>query len=72
MDEVFHESIAPVIQRTAAAIGLFQSNNLALMLEEPLNNRWMVGPGITPQHQILMPLSEDHDYDITPVAGDAP
>ena len=53
MDEVFREEIAPVMQRTAAAIGLFQRNNLALMLEEPLNRRWTVGPGQTPEHQTL-------------------
>ena len=56
MDDVFHENIAPVMQRTAAAIGLFQSNNLALMLDEPLNKRWMVGPCKTPEHQVLKPL----------------
>lgn len=72
MDDVFHENIAPVMQRTAAAIGLFQSNNLALMLDEPLNKRWMVGPCKTPEHQVLKPLQEDHGYDCAPVVGDAP
>ena len=63
MDEVFREEIAPVMQRTAAAIGLFQRNNLALMLDEPLNRRWTVGPGQTPEHQTLAGLSDDLDYD---------
>ena len=71
MDEVY-ENIAPVMQRTAAAIGLFQSNNLALMLEEPLNERWMVGPGITPNHQTLSTLPDDHGYDWGPLDGEAP
>ena len=72
MDEVFHENIAPVMQRTAAAIGLFQSNNLALMLEEPLNERWRVGPGKTPDHQTLTVPPEDHGYDCRPLDGEAP
>ena len=72
MDEVFREEIAPVMQRTAAAIGLFQRNNLALMLEEPLNRRWTVGPGQTPEHQTLAGLSDELDYDSSPLDGDAP
>ena len=72
MDEVFREEIAPVMQRTAAAIGLFQRNNLALMLDEPLNRRWTVGPGQTPEHQTLAGLSDDLDYDCSPMDGDAP
>lgn len=72
MDEVFHENIAPVMQRTAAAIGLFQSNNLALMLKEPLNERWMVGPGKTPDHQSLSTPAEDLGYDWVPLDGEAP
>ena len=72
MDEVFREEIAPVMQRTAAAIGLFQRNNLALMLEEPLNRRWTVGPGQTPEHQTLAGLSDELNYDSSPMDGDAP
>ncbi|MGB0813969.1 MAG: hypothetical protein ACPGSA_00240 [Poseidonia sp.] len=72
MDEVFHEHIAPVIQRTAAAIGLFQSRNLALMLDEPLNGRWTVGPGKTPDHQSLTPSPPEHGYDAEPLDGEAP
>ena len=45
MNDVFHEDIAPVMQRTAAAVSLFQRNNLMLMLDEPLNQRWFIGPG---------------------------
>ncbi len=63
MNDVFHEDIAPVIQRTATAIGLFQHNNLMLMLDEPLNKRWAIGPGRIPQHQTLNDLPEDHGYD---------
>ena len=72
MDDVFHENIAPVMQRTAAAIGLFQSNNLALMLDEPLNKRWMVGPCKTQEYQVLKQLQDVHGYDCAPVVGDAP
>ena len=48
MNDVFQEDIAPVLQRSAAAIGLLQSKNLMLLLDEPLNGRWSVGPGKPP------------------------
>ncbi|MEC7508123.1 MAG: hypothetical protein VX965_03700, partial [Candidatus Thermoplasmatota archaeon] len=71
MNDLYHENIAPVIQRTAAAIHLLQQNNLALVLDEPLNQRWNIGPGRVPAHQVLSDLPEAHDYDCSPVEGDA-
>ena len=40
-----------------------------LLLEEPLNNRWFVGPGKVPEHQIL---EENSDYDTAPLSDEAP
>ncbi|MEC7625928.1 MAG: hypothetical protein VX422_03180 [Candidatus Thermoplasmatota archaeon] len=71
MNDLYHENIAPVIQRTAAAIHLLQQNNLALVLDEPLNQRWNIGPGRVPAHQVLSDLPEAHDYDCSTVEGDA-
>ena len=71
MNDVFHEDIAPVMQRTAAAVNLFQRNNLMLMLDEPLNQRWFIGPGKTPEHQTLSDLPEDHLFDVHPLPDEA-
>ncbi|DAC56692.1 MAG TPA: hypothetical protein D7I11_00410 [Candidatus Poseidoniales archaeon] len=72
MNEVFQEDIAPVLQRTTAAIGLLQSKNLMLMLEEPLNGRWTIGPGKSPEHQDLEEPSAELDYDWSMLEGEAP
>ncbi|RJU96298.1 MAG: hypothetical protein DWC10_06815 [Candidatus Poseidoniales archaeon] len=72
LDEVFKEDIAPVLHRTTAAIHLLQQNNLLLMLEEPLNNRWFVGPGITPGHQTLDDLPEGLEIDTRPLENECP
>ena len=71
MNDVFHEDIAPVMQRTAAAVNLLQRNNLMLVLDEPLNERWFIGPGKTPEHQMLAPLSDGHAFDVHPLADEA-
>ena len=70
MNDIFNEEIAPVMQRTATAIALLQRNNLMLMLDEPLNHRWTVGPGRTPEHQSLGDLPEDHSYDWSLLEGE--
>tara|TARA_B100000003_G_scaffold206101_1_gene220946 strand:- start:633 stop:1139 length:507 start_codon:yes stop_codon:yes gene_type:complete len=72
LDEVFKEEIAPVLHRTTAAIHLLQQNNLLLMLEEPLNNRWLVGPGITPGHQTLDNLPEGLEIDTRSLENECP
>ena len=72
MNDVFQEDIAPVLQRSAAAIGLLQSKNLMLLLDEPLNGRWSVGPGKTPEHQDLEEPAETSDYDWTALDDEAP
>jgi hypothetical protein len=58
------------MQRTATAIALLQRNNLMLMLDEPLNRRWAIGPGQTPEHQHLGELPEDHAYDWSLLEGE--
>ena len=72
MNDVFREEIAPVMQRTAAAIQQLKNNNLMLVLEEPLEARWSIGPGQIPEHQTLDDLPEDHGYDWTPMENEAP
>ena len=72
MNDVFREEIAPVMQRTAAAIQQLKNNNLMLVLEEPLNSRWFIGPGKTPEHQTLEDLADDHIYDWSMLEGEAP
>ena len=72
MNDVFQEDIAPVLQRSAAAIGLLQSKNLMLLLDEPLNGRWSVGPGKTPEHQDLEEPADTLDYDWTALDDEAP
>ena len=72
MNDIFHEEIAPVMQRTATAIGLLQRNNLMLMLDEPLNGRWIIGPGRTPEHQVLGELPADHPYDWSMIEEEVP
>ena len=72
MNDIFNEEIAPVMQRTATAIALLQRSNLMLMLDEPLNRRWTIGPGRTPEHQQLGELPEDHSYDWSLLEGEAP
>jgi hypothetical protein len=72
LDVLFAEDIAPVLHRTAAAISVFQQQNLMLMLDEPLNRRWLVGPGCVPEHQTLAEADSALNLDAEPVAGDAP
>ncbi len=72
MNEVFREEIAPVMQRTAAAVQQMMNNNLMLVLEAPLDARWYIGPGRVPEHQSLDDLPEDHAYDCSLLEGEAP
>ena len=71
LDSTFQEAIAPVLERTTAALRQFEANNLMLILEEPLNQRWHVGPGKTPEHQVLGELSKELNIDATPLKGEA-
>jgi len=72
LDATFQEDIAPVLERTTAALRQFELHNLLLLLEEPLNQRWQVGPGKTPEHQTLDELPEELNIDASPIEGEAP
>lgn len=72
LNDVFKEEISPVLHRTTAAIRQFEHNNLMLMLEEPLNQRWFIGPGRVPEHQVLGPVPESLQLDTKPIPGEAP
>ncbi len=71
MDDVFGEEVSPAIQRTSAAIALFQSTNLLLLLDDPLNERWRIGPGCVPDHQTLMEGGLREGDDTHPLPGEA-
>ena len=72
LNDVFKEEISPVLHRTTAALRQFEHNNLMLMLEEPLNQRWFIGPGRVPEHQVLGPVPESLQLDTKPIPGEAP
>jgi hypothetical protein len=72
LDRTYQEAISPVLQRTTAALRLFESQHLMLLLEEPLEQRWRVGPGITPSHQQLETLDEALLIDVQPLVDEAP
>lgn len=72
LDLVFQEQISPVIFRTSAAIHQFQQQQLMITLEEPLNQRWSVGPGQTPVHQQLAEIQSEYGFDTEPIEGEAP
>ena len=72
LDRTFHEDIAPVIQRTTAALGLMQQNNLILILDAPLEQRWYIGPGRIPEHQSLAEVDPELNLDSSRLPGEAP
>lgn len=70
MNHLFKEEIAPVIARTAVALSLLQQHNLLLILKEPLNGRWSVGPGVVPENQELTALDDETHYDTELLIGE--
>lgn len=71
LNDVFAEGVAPVVSRTAMALAQLQRNNLLLMLDEPLNGRWRIGPGLTPDHQSLDPRGDLEEYDVSRLPDEA-
>ena len=71
LNDVFAEDVAPVVSRTAMALAQLQRNNLLLMLDEPLNGRWSIGPGLTPDHQSLDPRGHLEEYDVNRLPEEA-
>ena len=70
LDSTYHEEIAPVVNRTTLGIGSLISNNLMLALDEPLNGKWNIGPGVTPAGQNLDELDERLNIDISLLEGE--
>ncbi len=66
MDEVFKENIAPAVDRTASGIDALNSRNLMTVLEQPFNGKWNIGPGQTPDNQIIQTGSGKIEYDTDP------
>jgi hypothetical protein len=59
MNDTFHDEISPVLHRTELAILQFMKLNLMLVLQDPLDGKWNVGPGLTPKGQMLSNVDED-------------
>jgi len=66
MDEIFHENIAPAVDRTASGIDSLRSRNLVTCLDQPFSLKWNIGPGQTPTHQKLVGVDEKIGYDVEP------
>jgi len=66
MDELFNESIAPAVDRTASGIDALKSRNLMTCLGQSFTLKWNIGPNQTPTHQTLGKIDEDSGYDILP------
>ena len=71
LNDVFAEDVAPVVSRTAMALAQLQRNNLLLMMDEPLNGRWSIGPGLTPDHQTLDARADLEAYDVNRLPEEA-
>jgi len=69
LDSIFHEDIAPVAQRTAAALSQLRRLGLLIILEKPSDRNWKNGPGITPPEHYLEDDYPD-EFDITTLDGE--
>ena len=69
LDSTFHEDIAPVAQRTAAALSQFRHLGLLIILDKPSDRNWKNGPGITPPEHFLEDDFPD-EFDTTPLDGE--
>lgn len=70
MDQTFHESIAPVEERTMAALVQFESLGFLTLLDSPLDDRWLTGPGVCPAGQMLPEVEQDLRLDAEPLPGE--
>ena len=70
MNDVFQENIAPVLQRTAAAIGLLQSKNSCSCWMNLSTVDGTSAPAVCIGPSRTSP-KPDYDYDCSPVEGDA-
>lgn len=53
LDSVFHEDIAPVVERTRRGLESLKSQNLLTILDEKFTEKWDIGKGMTPVNQSL-------------------
>ena len=53
LDSVFHEDIAPVVERTRRGLESLKNQNLLTILDEKFTEKWEIGTGITPVNQSL-------------------
>ena len=59
LDSLYHEDIAPVINRTAAGINLLKEKNLMTVLDHEFSGKWDIEAGITPINQTLEALDSE-------------
>lgn len=71
LDETYHEDIAPVVSRTTMGIALLISKNMLIILDEPLQGKWNIGPGVTPSGQFLDELDSRLNIDISLLEGES-
>ena len=55
MDTTFNERIAPVVERTAAALTRFNQLGLIGLSKSPYDGEWERGPGFDPSGELLPP-----------------
>ena len=63
MDRVFQEEIAPVKERTNAALMQFESLGFLKVLDEPFDGGWPIGPGTSPLGQKLPEADQSLELD---------
>ena len=69
LDATFHESIAPVAERTATALRQMQSIGVMIILGNTTDLCWNVSPGITPDGDLLEPEFPEY-FDIVPLESE--
>ncbi len=55
MDTTFNERIAPVVERTEAALTRFNQLGLIGLSKSPYDGEWERGPGFDPSGELLPP-----------------
>ena len=63
LNSTFHEDISPVVERSTRGIELLKSQNLVTILDTPFNEKWSIGPGVTPKNQNLKELDDELGID---------
>ena len=71
MDSAFEESIAPVQERTQAAIIQLEALGFLAVLPQLFDRGWPTGPGVSPRGLLLPPADERPDLDTNPLGSES-